>query len=390
MAPPRKFKGSRDGARQVVTKGAHEKAYILLADDSADERGYLSQLLIERGYEVKLAADGNEALEAAHQRPPDLLIADITMPRLDGFALMKAIRAESVLCELPVIFLSARTGEDALVEGLEVGCDGYLVKPFSARELLARVACSIALSRVRRKATATRLRTNLAQALGGMLTALAHDAQQPLAASALYVKTARHLLHKPPEQRIANVEDVLAGAESQIIRAGEIIGRLRELVPNDESDKFFENLHELIEEAQQVIRAEAKQRIVWVTLQLSAENDRVLVNRVQIKQVITYLMRTAVEAMSACEKCELTVTTSSIERDTIQFDAATIPLISEGTNGFLFEAFRSAKAHGMPVGLLISRTIIDGHHGRIWGEPGADGGAVFSFTLPLMEVALDQ
>ncbi|MGH7112073.1 MAG: PAS domain S-box protein, partial [Stellaceae bacterium] len=81
---------------------------------------------------------------------PDLLLIDIMMPRLDGYALLRAVRADPVLAELPVILLSARAGEDESVEGLNAGADDYLVKPFSARELLARVAANLEMARLRR------------------------------------------------------------------------------------------------------------------------------------------------------------------------------------------------------------------------------------------------
>jgi signal transduction histidine kinase len=127
-------------------------ARVLLADDNADLRSYIARLLTERGYEVTPAADGEAALEAIRRRRPDLVVTDVMMPRLDGFGLLRAIREDPALRDLPVVVLSARAGEEAKVEGLEAGADDYLAKPFSARELLARVAANIALARLRREA----------------------------------------------------------------------------------------------------------------------------------------------------------------------------------------------------------------------------------------------
>ena len=125
---------------------------ILLADDNADLRGYISRLLADRGYEVETVADGAAALEAARASKPDLLVTDVMMPRVDGFRLLQAVRADANLRDLPVIMLSARAGEEAKIEGLEKGADDYLTKPFSARELVARVATNIAMARLRREA----------------------------------------------------------------------------------------------------------------------------------------------------------------------------------------------------------------------------------------------
>ncbi|MEP0912730.1 ATP-binding protein [Leptolyngbya sp. GB1-A1] len=132
-------------------------ARILLADDNADMRHYLQRLLREH-YEVEAVADGQAALEAARAQLPDLVLTDVMMPRLDGFELLRQLRADPQTREIPILLLSARAGEEAAVEGLEAGADDYLVKPFSARELLARVATNLELGRSRRVANQQRFR----------------------------------------------------------------------------------------------------------------------------------------------------------------------------------------------------------------------------------------
>ncbi len=127
---------------------------VLLADDNSDLRDYITRLLAERGYDVEAVADGETALAAARASRPDLLVTDVMMPRLNGFELVRALRADPVLRDLPVVMLSARAGEDSKVEGLDAGADDYLTKPFSARELLARVSANISMARLRRDAAA--------------------------------------------------------------------------------------------------------------------------------------------------------------------------------------------------------------------------------------------
>jgi signal transduction histidine kinase len=124
---------------------------ILWADDNADMREYVRRLLGKR-FEVEAVADGQAALEATRATLPDLVLADIMMPRLDGMGLLRALRSDAGLRDLPVILLSARAGEEARIEGMEAGADDYLVKPFSARELLARVESHVRLARLRREA----------------------------------------------------------------------------------------------------------------------------------------------------------------------------------------------------------------------------------------------
>jgi PAS domain S-box-containing protein len=123
---------------------------ILLVDDNADMREYVQRLLSGQ-YEVVPVADGESALKSAREKSPDLILSDIMMPRLDGFELLRAVRADEDLKSIPVILLSARAGEDSRVGGLKAGADDYLVKPFSARELLARVGSHLTMARIRRE-----------------------------------------------------------------------------------------------------------------------------------------------------------------------------------------------------------------------------------------------
>ena len=127
-----------------------KRELIVLADDNADMRQYLTRLLSER-YEVHAAADGLQALEATRKLRPALVLADVMMPHLDGFGLLRRIRDDSALAGTPVVLLSARAGEESRVEGLEADADDYLIKPFAARELLARVAAHVKMASLRRE-----------------------------------------------------------------------------------------------------------------------------------------------------------------------------------------------------------------------------------------------
>jgi len=128
---------------------------VLLADDNADLREYARRLLAEH-YEVHVVADGQAALEAAHELRPQLIVSDVMMPRLDGFGLIRAVRADPQLRPIPIILLSARAGEEARIEGLDRGADDYLVKPFNARELLVRAGTLIRSAELRRRAEEAR------------------------------------------------------------------------------------------------------------------------------------------------------------------------------------------------------------------------------------------
>jgi signal transduction histidine kinase len=126
----------------------HDVGYVLLADDNADMRDYAQRLLGER-WRVETVRNGREALAAARARRPDVIVTDVMMPELDGFGLLRELRADTELSSIPVIMLSARAGEEARIEGLAASADDYLVKPFSARDLHARVEVQLAKARAR-------------------------------------------------------------------------------------------------------------------------------------------------------------------------------------------------------------------------------------------------
>jgi signal transduction histidine kinase/DNA-binding response OmpR family regulator len=127
-----------------------ERATVLIADDNADMREYLRRLVAGAGFDVVTVGDGEEALARIQSQAPDLVLSDVMMPKLDGIGLIKALRSDETTRHLPVILLSARAGEEARIEGLAYGADDYLVKPFSAREVTARIGTALALARARR------------------------------------------------------------------------------------------------------------------------------------------------------------------------------------------------------------------------------------------------
>ena len=125
---------------------------VLLADDNADMRDYVRRLLEAQGYAVETAEDGEVALASARRSPPDLVLTDVMMPKLDGFGVLRGIRSDAKLAGTPVLMLSARAGEETKVQALDAAADDYLAKPFAARELLARVNSNIQMAMVRRDA----------------------------------------------------------------------------------------------------------------------------------------------------------------------------------------------------------------------------------------------
>jgi PAS domain S-box-containing protein len=215
-------------------RSEQKRARILLADDNADMREYVQRLLREQ-YEVLAVADGQSALENAQQQHPDLILTDIMMPRLDGFGLLRAVRADEALKGTPIILLSARAGEESRVEGLSAAADDYLVKPFSARELLARVGSHLAMAKMRREAAE----------LGRELRAKAELERGRLRELFMQAPAAIGLLNGPEHRfTFVNLEYLRVTGRQRI---EDFIGKtVREALPEIEGQEFLELLDDVL------------------------------------------------------------------------------------------------------------------------------------------------
>jgi PAS domain S-box-containing protein len=216
-APPAAPTGARGTASPADPKTL---PLVLLADDNADMRQYIERLLKPQ-FRVVTVCDGQQALAALERERPDLVLSDIMMPQLDGLGLLTRVRRDPRWRELPVILLSARAGEEAKIAGLDAEADDYVVKPFAARELIARVANQIAISRLRGEAHAQvaaseqRFRTALSASRAGfaVLQAVRNAAGLIEDFEWRYVNSAaEQLLGKPAHELIGRrVATVLPG-----------------------------------------------------------------------------------------------------------------------------------------------------------------------------------
>lgn len=219
-------------------------------------------------------------------------------------------------------------------------------------------------------------------AMGEMASALAHELNQPLSAIANYLNGARRVMERE-EARDGRVMEAVEKAAEQALRAGDIIRRLRDFLARGEGERSVESLAKLVHEACGLALVGAKESGVEVRYLIDPHLDRVIVDRIQIQQVLVNLVRNAIEAMQGQPRRVLTVST------VIDGDMAVVSVADTGTGldeivaERLFQPFVTTKAHGMGVGLSISRTIIEAHGGRIWTEPNAGGGAIFRFSVRL-------
>ncbi len=180
----------------AIPQPASSEARVLVVDDNADMRDYLARLLGMR-FDVRAAADGVAALEEIARERPDLILTDVMMPRMDGLELLRAVRGSEATRHIPVVMLSARAGDEARVEGLEAGADDYLLKPFSSRELFARISTQLTVARLR--GAAERERERLREILR----------QAPVAVAVLDGPEHRYSLANPPFCTMVGRDDLI-------------------------------------------------------------------------------------------------------------------------------------------------------------------------------------
>ncbi|MGH9884695.1 MAG: ATP-binding protein, partial [bacterium] len=347
---------------------------VVVADDNADLRAYLLRVLGAH-WRVEVVPDGEAALAAVRRELPDLVVTDVMMPRLDGFALLRELRGDEHTRRVPVIMLSARAGEEARIEGLGAGADDYLVKPFSALELVARVQSQLA----QRAAQAELSRTlQYNEMFAGML---GHDLRNPLNAILAAAQLLERRISVPeltkPLRRILNSGDRMTRMIGQLLDFTRVrVGRGLELQPaaTDLAEVCAHAVDELRTAhpgAPIEIRAHGDLRGHW-------DNDR-------IAQVVSNLVGNAVQhgTPGAPVVVDLAGDDPAAMRITVE-NRGTIP---DHLLPILFEPFRATqhrgeRASGLGLGLYISREIIEAHGGEVRAASDPERGTQIEVRLP--------
>jgi two-component system sensor kinase FixL len=226
--------------------------------------------------------------------------------------------------------------------------------------------------------------------MGTLASSLAHELNQPLTAIASYCEGAAELLSRQPAaDDLEMAREALKEAAGQAVRAGEIVRRMRDFMTHGETERRIESLSALMTEATALALVGSREHGIDVQVNLDSKADLVFVDRVQIQQVLFNLVRNAMEAMLDSPTRALMITASAEQGFVTLSVEDTGSGVSETVAPQLFQPFITSKQTGMGIGLSICRTIVEAHGGRIWFEPGGDGGTIFRFTLPLAEVDND-
>jgi putative addiction module CopG family antidote len=373
-------------------------ARILLADDNADMRDYLKHLL-QPYYEVEAVTDGVAALAAARREIPDLVLSDIMMPEIDGLQLLRELRSESSTCEVPIILLSARAGEESRVEGLEMGADDYLIKPFSARELLARVRTNLELSRLRKDALAqqaerireqaARVEAEAANRLKDeFLQVLSHEIRTPLNGMLGWVKMLNQgkLDSSATAHALATIE---RNAKAQAKLVDDLLDVSRIIRGQLHLEKRPVSLITVITEAVETVRPQAEAKDIIIKSMLDQSASSVFGDASRLQQVVWNLLTNAIKFTPSRGQVEICL--QSLGTDALLQIKDTGIGIRADFLPYLFDRFRQADASttrtygGLGLGLAIVRHLVEMHGGSVQAHsPGVGQGATFCVQLPLM------
>ncbi len=366
-------------------------ARILLADDNADMRDYVGGLL-RAHWTVDAVADGRAALAAARAHPPDLVLTDVMMPELDGFALLRELRSDPSTSGIPVVMLSARAGEEMRIEGLQAGADDYLVKPFSARELVARVRTHLQLGQLRRVEQAARNRAEEAsRAKDEFLAMLGHELRNPLSPIVIALELMKmrgvaplereHAIIERQVQHLVRLVDDLLDV-SRITR-GKIDLRREHVEISAVAAKAVEMAGPLLEQRRHDVRVDVPN----VGLRVDADP-------VRLAQVIANLLTNAARYTDPNGRIDIVAGTDGddvvlrVRDNGVGIEPELLPRVFER---FVQGRRAADRAEGgLGLGLTLVHSLVQMHGGSVSAHSDGPGlGSEFSIRLPRLADAPD-
>jgi CheY-like chemotaxis protein len=381
-----------DQTPAIVTAAATitGKPRIVWADDNADLRDYVAQMLTP-DYAVEAVADGEAALAAIRRELPNLVLSDVMMPKLDGFGLIQALRADVKTRNIPIILLSARSGQESAIVGLDAGADDYLSKPFTAKELLARVKTHVELACTRQKwveeaYAASRAKTSF-------LASMSHEIRTPMNAiigmTSVLLDTMLNNEQKLCTEVIRNSGEHLLTVINDILDFSKIEAGKVEL----EMQSF--SLRDCVESALDLLSTAANEKAVGLGYLIQAGTIEGLFSDVgRLRQVLVNLLSNAIKFTPSGG--EVMVEVSSVPRTpgTPETQCELQFVISDTGIGIaadaipkLFQAFVQADisttrvSGGTGLGLSIAKRLVELMGGQITVESLLGEGSMFKFTI---------
>ncbi|WP_342088667.1 ATP-binding protein [Dyadobacter sp. OTU695] len=391
---------SRKGLVADNSRNDNRQDCILIADDNADMREHIRSLLGSK-YKTLIASNGVEALDLIRNHRPALVLSDIMMPEMDGIGLLRAVKSDPAVCHTPVILITARAGEESRIEGIEIGADDYIVKPFSSRELIVRAQAQIRMSNERNRIT-DELERKVEQRTQELLNAnkelesfnyvASHDLQEPLRK----IQTFIHLIERnnfDSELSKGYFQKIYTSAErmGELIRSVLSYSRLSkngEALQQVDLNKVIEDIRIDFE-----LAIQEKQAVLVV-----GELPVVRANLLQMSQLFSNLISNSLKFSAVAPEIRITggrKTGSEIPLASSELAHRSYHYICVSDNGIGFEPefsekifalfqrlHRRSEYAGTGIGLSIVKKIVEQHDGFISAESHPGEGATFHVWLP--------
>ncbi|GAA6620930.1 ATP-binding protein [Scytonema sp. NUACC26] len=351
---------------------------VLIVDDNADMRGYLTRILSEH-HEVIAVADGAAALAAVNERVPDLVLTDVMMPELDGFDLLKALRTDPRTKEVPIVLLSARAGVESVIEGLLAGADDYLIKPFSATELVTRVNTYLQMAHLR--SVALRSERIINRRKDEILSTVSHELNIPLVAILGWTR----LLRSSPSSQ-AMLMKALETIERNATLQAKLVQDLLD-ISRIAAGKIHLNLQpvelqQVIDGAIATVRQSLESKDICLDCLLDPLPRIVQGDPERLQQIVLNLLTNAVKFTPLGGRIEVSLLSHEHQAEIRITDTGC------GIDGdflpYIFDTFRQADGvkKGLGLGLAIARSLVELHGGTIHAKsPGIGQGATFIVVL---------
>jgi two-component system, LuxR family, sensor kinase FixL len=309
----------------------------------------------------------------------------------DALAILKTARAEQLTPTIREGLAQLRQNELALLDQRQrrAAQDAGLANLLAiAAGVLALASLALGLFLFQRQRSRYRIRqlqselihVSRLNTMGQTASILAHEVKQPLTATTNYIQGARRMVEASEPPPPAKIAEVLGKAHAQVVRAAQIVSRLRGFVDKGGTERTAADIGTTIDEAISLI--ELGRGNVALRRNVDPLLPSAVIDKVQIQQVLINLMRNAGEAMQESERREIAVSARALDGMIEIAVEDTGPGLPHEVADRLFQPFVSTKQDGMGVGLSICRAIIETHGGRIWAEASPAGGTVFHFTVP--------